>query len=302
MIPFIAAGIGLVIGAGAAYFLQENDKDALRRTIIEMEASQRALELKLRVAGEREAQHRKEKISLLLQWSKSRMETVLAKNDAPLMQLQRVWATGKALQQIADKMPANGELPKTEQEFIDVVVKAQRGDPLSRVERAQIEDYLATNLGNTMRDFLEDRLASMLKVQSGRLRRLDEERIAVDRDLRTAEVRQKIEGARSGGAPAAIVQLRHRGDTLAQEITQTRRMLQETERTLVVVARLTRPDDAKDEYDRTAERILERAVRNQLLSDEDWEFLSAYRDMYFLSMRDILKNRRNIDIAEMVAA
>lgn len=302
MIPFIAAGIGLVVGAGAAYFLQESDKDALRRAILEMEASQRALELKLREAGARESQQRKEKISLLLQWSKSRMETVLAKNDAPLMQLQRVWATGKALQQIADKMPANGELPKTAQEFVDIVVKAQRGETLSRVERAQIDDYLATNLGNTMRDFLEDRLASMLRVQSGRLRKLEEERIAVDRDLRTAEARQKIEGARSGVASATIAQLRHRGDTLAQEITQTRRMLQETERTLVVVARLTRPDDAKDEHDRTAERILERAVRNQLLSDEDWEFLSAYRDMYFLSMRDLLKSRRNIDLAEMVAA
>ncbi|MBK8693065.1 MAG: hypothetical protein IPN17_12410 [Deltaproteobacteria bacterium] len=165
-----------------------------------------------------------------------------------------------------------------------------------------MDDYLATTLGDTMRDFLEDRIASALKVHNKAPPILQDELITTERDLRTARMRLSVEAGRSGVGATAIAQLEDRGAQLKQDIDSTRRLLQEAERNIVVVARLTRPDEAKDEYDRIAERILERVVRNELLSDEDWEFLSAYRDMYFLPVREILRARRGIDLADMVAA
>ena len=302
MIPFVAAGIGLLVGAGVMYIFEEKDKDAIKTAIGEADRAQQRMQDRLKEAKQREVQLRGERISLVLQWSKSRLETLLAKNEAPLMQLQRVWATGKALQRIADAIPASGELNSAEQTFVDLVLKAQRGDVLTRVDRAQVDDYLATTLGDTMRDFLEDRIASALKVHNKRLRILQDELITTERDLRTARMRLSVEAGRSGVGATAIAQLEDRGAQLKQDIDSTRRLLQEAERNIVVVARLTRPDEAKDEYDRIAERILERGVRNELLSDEDWEFLSAYRDMYFLPVREILRARRGIDLADMVAA
>ncbi|MBK6529746.1 MAG: hypothetical protein IPF99_09120 [Deltaproteobacteria bacterium] len=302
MIPFVAAGIGLLVGAGVMYIFEEKDKDAIKTAIGEADRAQQRMQDRLKEAKQREVQLRGERISLVLQWSKSRLETLLAKNEAPLMQLQRVWATGKALQRIADAIPASGELNSAEQTFVDLVLKAQRGDVLTRVDRAQVDDYLATTLGDTMRDFLEDRIASALKVHNKRLRILQDELITTERDLRTARMRLSVEAGRSGVGATAIAQLEDRGAQLKQDIDSTRRLLQEAERNIVVVARLTRPDEAKDEYDRIAERILERVVRNELLSDEDWEFLSAYRDMYFLPVREILRARRGIDLADMVAA
>ena len=302
MIPFVAAGIGLLVGAGVMYIFEEKDKDAIKTAIGEADRAQQRMQDRLKEAKQREVQLRGERISLVLQWSKSRLETLLAKNEAPLMQLQRVWATGKALQRIADAIPASGELNSAEQTFVDLVLKAQRGDVLTRVDRAQVDDYLATTLGDTMRDFLEDRIASALKVHNKRLRILQDELITTERDLRTARMRLSVEAGRSGVGATAIAQLEDRGAQLKQDIDSTRRLLQEAERNIVVVARLTRPDEAKDEYDRIAERILERVVRNELLSDEDWEVLSAYRDMYFLPVREILRARRGIDLADMVAA
>ncbi len=302
MIPFVTAGIGLLVGAGVMYIFEEKDKDAIKTAIGEADRAQQRMQDRLKEAKQREVQLRGERISLVLQWSKSRLETLLAKNEAPLMQLQRVWATGKALQRIADAIPASGELNSAEQTFVDLVLKAQRGDVLTRVDRAQVDDYLATTLGDTMRDFLEDRIASALKVHNKRLRILQDELITTERDLRTARMRLSVEAGRSGVGATAIAQLEDRGAQLKQDIDSTRRLLQEAERNIVVVARLTRPDEAKDEYDRIAERILERVVRNELLSDEDWEFLSAYRDMYFLPVREILRARRGIDLADMVAA
>jgi hypothetical protein len=300
LIPLVIAGISALVGAAAVFIFEEGDKKQLRKTIVDLERSHNDMERRLRNATQRESQQRLERLRLLLSWSKSRLETILERKEAPLDVLRRVWAIGKALSEIERSLPADGSLSDAQKTFVDAILKAQQQKELTHVERAQIDDFLAEQLPEALREFYEDRLTSEFRRHHAKLIVLRKEQVVVGREMRVLQLRAEVEGLRD----AALARSKARLEQIDEELERHEREERLIKRNLVIVTRLARLDESEfDEYDDSAQKILERLVRGEELTSEDAHYLDAYRDKYYLEARGVLKQKRGIDLAaiEVVA-
>ena len=288
-------GGGILLGGLVVGTWEENDKASLRETALEMERSHLELERRLRQQADREAKLRLERLLLTLGWCQERMRTLSEQPGASLMTLQRVWSAGKAIEKIVRGISPNAKLNAADTRFVDLMVKAKEGTAFTRVERVELDEYLANNVPDAMREFMEDRLASMLRRKQGDLERLLREESEKRRELRALEDRQRYEGADPLRA-VALTSVRARLAALPAQLAQARSALEDLKTNLVVVVRLSRPD-AADENDEFARELLERLVRGQDLTEADREFLAAYRDTYFFSARECLRRERKVDLA-----
>jgi hypothetical protein len=293
MIP-VAVAVGALVGGLVTVFLTEGDKKELREQIVRQDESIERLKAQSLRAADREVQQRREIVRLTLEWSKSRLTTLMESPSTPLDQLERVWAVGKTLEMISNSLPADGRLASDEQVFVQLITKAQRGEKLTRVERAQVEDFLDAKLGDRRRDFLEEKLAQQYK--SLLARRQDRQR---EREVAEHRAGVLARLARTGGPEAPSEQgiVASRARQAAQDIASITEELDRIERVLVVVARVSRPEDAQSEDDRVARDIVQRLAAGRTLTDEEDAFLRYYRQRYFGESRKLLEKRRGINIA-----
>lgn len=298
MIPYLIAGVGALIGAGVKHYFDEQEKQELRDQALRLEEQQERMTAQIRTAASREVQQRKENLRLTLAWSKSRYTTLLAANEASLMQLERVWSVGKALQGIAAALPDDGVLAPDDKTFVDIVMKAQNGAKITRVDQAHLEDYLEAKLGDQRRDFLEDRLSNTLKRDKRRMGKLvqERERLRIEHD---AAARVRAHGG-AATTPAAVYASRLQACEV--ELEETRRRIEDVEPCLVVLTRVSRPEDAQTEDDQAALDIVKLLASGEKLTDAERAFILYYRDRHFRAARDILRTRRGIDIGVPVEA
>ena len=298
MIPLVIAGVGALIGGGVTFFFSENEKQELRDQVLRLEEQQERMAAQIRAAATREVKQRKEILRLTLEWSRSRYATLLAANDASFVQLERVWSVGKALQRITAALPDDGVLAPDDKTFVDIVVKAQSGNKITRVDQAHLEDYLDAKVGDQRRDFLEDRLSNTIKRDKKRMGALtrDRENLRIQRD---AAVRVKAHG---GTATTTAAVYASRLQACEFELEETRRRIENIEQCLVVLTRVSRPEEAQTEDDQTALDIVKLLASGESLTDAERDFIVYYRDRHFRAARDILRARRGIDIAVAVEA
>jgi hypothetical protein len=289
----ILLAVGLLVGS-IVHALEERDKNVLRKSVVELEASHKQLEDKLRAAADREVRNRVERIRLVLQWARSRLETHLAKREVPVGVLQRVWGIGRSLSAIIAELPSDGTLDSRSAEFCNIIFKAQCGAELSEAEADTIDKYIAVKVPDFLREFYEDRLSAEFQFHSRKLEELEREHFASDKEYRLAELHERVEGGSLYSAAANQQHARHEHTT--ELIAKHELERQIIARSLVLVARLGRPELVKDDYDHLAMGILERIVRGDQLSGDDVAFLDAYRNIYFLDVRRVLKEARGIDI------
>ncbi len=221
------------------------------------------------------------------------MKVLYEQPDAPMARLERVYAVGVALQKLVEALPADGVLAPAAQDFVDLVNRGMNGERLKRSEQARVEEYLDETVGEQRRDFLENRLSHVYKGLAARLKSLHAEKDKKDLEQDTLQLRKKVEGLGAEQLDAVSGRLRQ----IDAEIGSTKRQLQQIERSLVVLTRVSRPDAAHDPADRAALEIVQRAAHGTHLSDEESIFLERYRERYFLSARKLLLERRHIDLA-----
>lgn len=296
MIPYLILGVGALIGAGVKHALDESEKKTLREQTVRLEQQHAKLSEQVRKSATREVQSRKEMLRVTLEWSKSRLETLLAENDQDLERLELVFSIGRALDLVTEHLPANGVLAEQDRTFVEIVMKAQRGERLTRVDRAQLEDYLDMRVGDLRRDFLEDRLANAIRREKSRLGGL-----LRDRERRTIEL-HALRMRASSGIVESIAAAESRLQKIAGDIETTERLIDDSEQCLVVLTRVSRREDAKDADDAEAYDILQLLARGETLTEEERRFFAYYRDRHFRAARNILLQRRGIDLREAVGA
>jgi hypothetical protein len=289
----ILLGVGFLVGA-IVHALEESDKSSLRRTVVDLEASHRALERRMREATTREVAQRAERLKLALNWSRARLEKHLAEREAPIGALQRVWGIGKSLTKIISDLPSDGTLEPRAAEFFALVAKAQNGVQLSHEEIFTIDSFIADEVPEFLHEFYEELLSAEFRRRGRELADSEKARDEADREERFSRLQDTVEGAPLRAA--AIAQLRARREQLDKDIVRLARERDTIGRNLVLVNRLGRAAQVDDDYDRLARGILERIVRKHDLAPGDETFLDAYRDRYLLEVRGVLKESRGIDL------
>ncbi|MBK7402414.1 MAG: hypothetical protein IPJ34_40820, partial [Myxococcales bacterium] len=194
MIPIVLLGVGALVGAVTTYVIQERDKTRLKEHIGVLEKSHRELEEQLARATEREVRHRFERLQLLLQYSRSRLEVLLHERDVPLDRMQRAWSTGKAITMLIQTLPADGTLSAQAERFVELLVKAQVGQKLTRDEIRSLDDYLADQVPGAVREFFEDQLSSMYRQHQRHPRHAVYTPHREARELRALKLREDVEG------------------------------------------------------------------------------------------------------------
>ena len=298
MIPFIAAGVGALIGAGVVYIFSEDEKETLRENITKMDETLAKSEARVRRAADREIKNRLELLNRTLEWSKDRQTMLLVQNQASIAQLERVYSVAVALEMIIAEVPDDGILPEAQQEFVDVIIKAQNKQPLSAKERGGVEDFLDAHVGNKRRDFLEKMLANTYKKEVATKAKLDEDKDNCEFNLIKIEQRGRL-GHDVWEERARILSRIARSDERLEEIHER---IQDLELALVVVSRVSRPEIGHDENDDAAYDIVALLARGEALTFEERQFMESYQARYFTSAREILKETRGIDLATQGAA
>lgn len=294
MIPFLlAAGIGALIGGGTAYALSSKEKEQLKKQVTQLEESHHELDERLRQATSREVQHRIEALRLNLCWAQERFTGLINSSmPASISHLERVYSVGKALELIIDALPKDGILDEETRQFVEVLTKVRSGEPLGKVDQARIEEYLDKHIGDVRRDFLEDRLANQYKADAKKIKMLLQEKDQKEIEIITLQRRSTIEGISSAGLGA----MRARVLKIDNEVEELQQSLDDKERCLVVLTRVSRPDEAQEHDDNVALEIVQLLSQGERLTPEESQFLDYYRERYFRSAREILKRERDIDL------
>ncbi len=301
--PFLVLGAGALIGAGITYVLQENDKKGLREANSKLEESHRRAEQRLREATDREIQNRIAHTQLLLRLYQERLQNLLNQPEVNLTRLARLTATASQLAVVADRLRPDGTPQAGDKLFIELVSNAMDDSlpPLTRVQLAQLDEYLESELPGAMVRFLKERYATLFADKSERLRTHDREQHELREKLAICEVQLQL--SRPGDAAIARSELamtRARLDNLPSQIAALERDIDDIRKILVVTSRLAAPDRVPNAHDVKVLELLSRKVDGAPLLEAEREFLQAYQRKYFGEERERL-HREGIDLAGLHA-
>lgn len=283
---------GVVIGAIGLVAIA-----ALTEDILVLEKSNRELQREVREAKNREIKLRFERMQMAMAWCQERLRTLMQVPNTRLSVLQRVWASGKALESVRRSMPKDGVLGPADAAFVDALLRLNHGESILPSEVLRIDEYLARKVPDAMRAFLEDWLSRLLNDKQLELGALLKSDADLRRETRALEERQRIEGADPDRA-RALVSVRSRLERLPITIEATRAAVDDLRTNLVVAVRLSRPD-ADTESDDFARGIMELLVGGHELTPADRDFLTHYRNAHFSTARERLKRERQIDLVGM---
>lgn len=292
MIPPVIAGVGFLIGVAIKHWLDSEEKETLKADLLVAEETLAKAQDALRQSADREVKQRHETLRLTLEWTRTRLSELLTDESASLARLERVYSTGIALGKIIENLPKDAILSKQDSDFVGIIARGMNGERLGKSEASQIDDYLNSKVGVVRRDFLENRLSAQYKRLTKTRQRLQFENDELEQRLAVDEQRVRIGKV---SIPDLDVK-RSRLRANEEEIKRLGGSIDQIEMSLVVLTRVSRPEEAQGQDDDAARDIVGLLARGTRLTDEENAFLRHYQMKYFASAREILKRRRGIEI------
>ena len=293
-LPFLAvAAIGALIGGGAVYAVEENQKEKLKKCILDLERQQEKMARQIKASADREIRHRKEKIQMLLKYYNARTALMLQSPTISPSRFARLSATSEQLIVISDRLTSDGNPHPQDKPFIEIIQKAmnakQTGDFPTKLEMVRLDQYLEEQCPGAMIRVMQDMLGKQFSDKQRLLSHLGAERR--ENLLRQAQLEKLIEWKEVDLSSRSELQmLQGRMSVLPQEKQSLEKSIQQLRMQLVVLTILSDPK-LNTPHDHLVEKIIQRQIQGRVLIPQEEQILKTYQVTYFKKAKDALAQK-----------
>lgn len=294
-LPFLAiAAIGALVGGGAVYVAEEKQKTKLKKCISDLERQQDELQRQIRQAADREVQHRKEKIQLLLKYYHARTGLMLQSETISTTRFARLSAISQQLIVVSNRLLTDGNPHPEDMLFIEVIQKAMNanttGNPPTKLELAQLDQYLENQCPGAMMKVMEEMLSKQFSEKQLQIQKLASEKR--ENLMRQAQLEKLIDWNEGDSSHQVELQmLQGRMKILPQESATLEKSIQQLRMQLVVLTILSDPN-LKTPHDHLVEGIIQRQLQGRMLTPEEEKILQTYQVTYFNKAKQALEQKK----------
>lgn len=293
---FIGAIIaGAVLGGGAAYAIQEADKNRLKKANSGLETQNYELGERLRQATEKEIKNRIEKNRLLLMYYQARVEKIFGQTNVSPIKFARLAATAEQLVVVGKRIDSEGYPQDGDKAFVEILHKIMsyqknNGERPTKSEMAQLDSYLEAERPGAMIRTLKEIFSQKVHEYTHQIKSIQEDISNVEVEI--SKVNARI---RSEYAPTALknekMNLMKDLNMFQNEMKDKKIHLSEVRLSLVVLTQLSDKDTSLTQIDGQAQKIIMKKFKGRRISTSEKAFLEKYEVANFSAVRKRLQKQ-----------